>query len=245
MKELCDGVTQLDLGIANVYLVRGPDTLTLVDTGGSRSPRKLRGELRQQGLSWRDLDRIIVTHAHFDHAGGLAAVREASGAEVWAHRLDAPFIVTEAQAPRPPPQVLSLFDRFVGAIIAGPQPTAPVDRELAGDEPLGEVYPGMKVVHLPGHSPGQIGLWLPQKNLLLGGDVVTHFVPWRLTLPLAAYTDDMQEAERSILRVARMGVRTLGVGHGPALIGDAATQLDRLAVRISGRWGRSQGTVRP
>ncbi len=96
------------------------------------------------------------------------------------------------------------------------------------------LYAGLEVVHLPGHSPGQIGLWFPGERLLLGGDVVTHFVPWRLTLPLAAYTPDIDEAKRSILKIAGMGVRSLGAGHGSPLLGDADIHLKRSARRLTG-----------
>lgn len=214
MTELAAGITGLNLGIANVYLVEGKGTLTLVDTGAQHSPRALGKQLTRRGRSWRDIDRIIVTHAHYDHAGGLAEIQAASGAEVWAHSLDSPYLQTGQEAPRPDPAALSRWDQLLGQLLHGPQPRAPVHRELQAGERLAEVHGEAEVIHLPGHSPGQIGLWFPERRVLLGGDVVTHFLPWRLTMPVAAYTADLAVAKRSIWKVAGMPVRTLGVGHG-------------------------------
>lgn len=232
MRTIGHHIHQLDLGIANAYLVGGA-SLTLVDSGASGSVARLERELARVGVRLADLERIVVTHAHFDHAGGLAEVRARSNAEVWAHHLDAPRIRAGREAPGPDRATLSRRDRFVGRIVRGDLPAAPVDRALRGGERLHAVRSDARVVHLPGHSRGQIGLWFEDERLLLGGDVVTRFVPWRLTLPLAAYTQDLPEAIRSIRAVAAMSVETLGVGHGGALVGDAEAFLNRLATRLA------------
>ncbi|MFB9990787.1 MBL fold metallo-hydrolase [Deinococcus oregonensis] len=232
MTELAAGITGLNLGIANVYLIQGKGTLSLVDTGAQHSPRALEKHLARRGQSWRDIDRIIVTHAHYDHAGGLAEIQAASGAEVWAHSLDSRSLRMGEQAPRPDPLSLSRWDRLVGQFLRGSQPPAAVQRELQAGERLTEVHGGAEVLHLPGHSPGHIGLWFPEHGVLLGGDVVTHFLPWRLSLPVAAYTANLSTAKHSIRKVAGMPVRTLGIGHGSALIGNAQTFLQRLVHRL-------------
>jgi glyoxylase-like metal-dependent hydrolase (beta-lactamase superfamily II) len=188
MKEISGGVYHLDLKLANTYLIEGQHGLALVDAGGQGALGLLRKQLTASRFQPADIDHILVTHGHFDHVGGLAEIQAETGADVWAHRLEAPIIRGDAPVVRPEPHSLKRFDRWVGRIIQGPQQPAPVHHNFEAGTALGEIYSGLEVVHLPGHSAGQVGFWLPSVRLLLGGDVLTHFVPWRLTLPLASYS---------------------------------------------------------
>ena len=244
MKRLIEGVYQLDLGKANVFLIKTQDGLTLIDTAVVGVRQKLESQLAKNGFRLEDINRILITHAHVDHVGGLKEIQAATDAEVWAHELDAPIVRGESEVPLPDPKALSLQDRLIGTLIetfvGEKQPPAWVHRELSDGEALDEVLPGLRVVHLPGHSPGQIGFWLEPEQLLIGGDVMMHLTPW-LTRPIAAYTPDMREADRSIVKVADLNVRTLGLGHGSALVGNAAAAVDRLAQKIQRQGGSSLG----
>ena len=234
MNMIGPGIYHLNLRLANVYLVEGRDGLALIDAGGQGALRALEPQLRSSRFRLTDISHILVTHGHFDHVGGLAEVQAATGAAVWAHRLDAPVVRGDRPVVRPEPRSLGHFDRWVGRIIQGPQPPAPVHHEMDAGE-LGVLRAGLEVVHLPGHSAGQVGFWFPEARLLLGGDVLTHFVPWRLTLPLASYTADMAEAERSVQKVAQLGVATLGLGHGAPLVKNAYDYIEGVARRLTRR----------
>ncbi len=232
MKEIGAGIYQLNLGLANVYLLEGRGGLALVDAGGQGALRTLQQQLRRTRFRPSDISHILVTHGHFDHVGGLVEIQAETAATVWAHHLDAPIIRGDAPVSRPEPRSLKPFDRWIGQIIKGPQLLAPVHRELGSSEDLGELRTGLRVVHLPGHSAGQVGFWLSEARLLLGGDVLTHFVPWRLTLPLAAYTADMAEAKRSVFKVAQLRLDTLALGHGTPLVGNAQHQVGAAVRRL-------------
>lgn len=235
MPKLANGIVQLNLGKANSYLIAGPDGFTLVDAVTQGSLPALERAAQRAGHRLRDIKRIIATHAHVDHVGGLAEVKAFTGAEVWAHRLDAPFIRRGDHPPYPAATQLRSMDRLLGTLvdwgIGRAQPPATVERELEDGEPLGAALPGWEVIHLPGHTPGHIGLWWSQHGVLLGGDVVMHLTPW-LTAPLAAYTTDAASARVSIGRAAALKPQILAVGHGTALAGHAATALRRLVIRL-------------
>jgi glyoxylase-like metal-dependent hydrolase (beta-lactamase superfamily II) len=77
------------------------------------------------------------------------------------------------------------------------------------------------VIDEPGHSPGQCGFWQAEQRLLIGGDVMMN-IPFGLSLPVAYGTPDMEEAKRSICKVAEMRVETLCLGHGKPLVRMAA-----------------------
>ena len=242
MKPLAENIYAIDTGKANIYVIKGADGLTLIDTAVVGVRKKLETRLAKHGFHLEDIKHILVTHAHVDHVGGLKEVQEATHAEVWAYRSEAPVVRGEAAVARPDPALLKVADRLFARLtplfVGTAQPPAPVHRELEDGETLDEVLPGLRALHLPGHSPGQIGFWLERERLLIGGDVMMHLTPW-LTRPLAAYTPDMREAERSILKVAELELRTLGVGHGSALVGNAASAINRLARKIERQQGSS------
>lgn len=224
-------VLAIPAGVANVYAIPADDGVTLVDSGGPGGLRRVLGSLRRHGIDAGDVRRIFVTHAHGDHTGSVAALVEASGARVVAHALDAPFVRAGSSAPFTDPASLGPLDRMLARISSPAPAPAPVDREVVGDDTLDEVAPGARVVHLPGHTPGHAGLWLPDRRFLLGGDVALHLLPWRLSLPFAAFTTDMEEAIASVGRAAALMPLGLGLGHGPPLRSGATTRLRRLLER--------------
>ena len=235
MKALARGVYQLDLGKANVFVLEAKDGLALVDTEVVGAKERLETALQKNGFALKDINHILITHAHVDHVGGLRELQEVTSAEVWAHAVDAPFIIKGEHPPYPNTSKLGLFDRGMGWLISSfvgaEQPSAPVHHEVEEGEVLSAVREDLTVIHLPGHSPGQVGFWLPKERVLLGGDVAMHLLPW-LHLPLGAYTPDMAEAKRSILKVAKLKPHTLGVGHGAPLIGDAEAKVAQFAAKL-------------
>ena len=101
------GVDVSGLGGIWVYLVRGERT-ALIDTGPKQRlpmmpkegiPRPdippvvevLPQALAAMGMTMADIDLILITHIHFDHNGGNAAIKEASGAEIAIHEVEAHY----------------------------------------------------------------------------------------------------------------------------------------------------------
>ena len=112
MAEILPGVhiVQAAPGLAtpgggmNICLLIEGGTITMVDAGLPGSSTGLLAYLDEIGLAPGAIRRVIVTHHHVDHVGGLPEMLERSGAEVWAHRDDAAVI--EGVTPRPgiPPE---------------------------------------------------------------------------------------------------------------------------------------------
>lgn len=235
MKKLADNLYHINLQKANVYLFKSKQGLVLIDTSVVGSIKMLEPQLKRNGFQLSDISHILITHAHVDHVGGLAEIQGATRAEVWVHEIDAPFV----RVGKPPPYMefsgLSLQDKLVGnfinAFVGKEQPAAPVHRELKCNEILDELWEGLGLLHLPGHSPGHSGFYFSKERLLIGGDVMMHLTP-RLTRPVAAFTTDMKQADESILQVAKMNLSTLGVGHGESFIGTAAGAIQKLSAKI-------------
>jgi glyoxylase-like metal-dependent hydrolase (beta-lactamase superfamily II) len=176
--EVATGITRIESVLGprpfSQYLVRGERTL-LVDTGVADTP----GEVILPALDGLEPDLVLLTHADVDHFGGTAAVlREAPHALVLAHEADVPWIESSELILR---ERYGWYDQYgigydadtfawlrdaMGA-------DTPVDIRLTGGEVL-RLGPELelRVLHLPGHSPGHIGLWEPASRTAIVGDAV-------------------------------------------------------------------------
>lgn len=218
--------------VGQVYLIQDADGLTLVDTGMSSAAPKILKQLRQAGYQPSDVKRIVITHAHPDHVGGLPALKQVTGAEVIASGVERPVI----EGRQPIPRVER--DKATGIARWGLRPPnttlrpTPVDREANDSDTLPEVMGGMRVVGLPGHAPGQIGLWHEGQGLLICGDAIMRFMG-NLRVPLSFLTYDMVEARHSIRRIADMDPALLCFGHGDPLTENTSAAVRSFA-RVAG-----------
>lgn len=219
------GVHVLGLLAANVIAIEGDDGLTLVDAGAAGTVGALRGRLRSLGYRLEDVRRVVVTHAHPDHVGGLPAL-VAAGAEVWAPAGDRAWIAEGGAPPLPERSTLSPMQRLLARLPMPRTPAVPVARDLGADEALGEVRPGLRTLALPGHTPGQLGFHLEREGVLIAGDALMHLFPWWHP-PVAAFTSDLAAAYRSAAAVVDLDPRVLVVGHGPPAVAQAGRPVAR------------------
>lgn len=162
--RLADGVWRIPTSVGdlvNSYAFTDADgTVTLVDAGlGLRfSQRKLRRGLRAIGAAPGDVRRVVATHAHVDHVGGLAKIVEHTGADVLTHEREAVYL-RDGKVPR------------FGTGLGGSFRKVTVAEEFLD----GTVLPtagGLRVVHTPGHSPGHVSLLHLPTGVLVTGDAI-------------------------------------------------------------------------
>jgi glyoxylase-like metal-dependent hydrolase (beta-lactamase superfamily II) len=85
--KIADGVYIIPEVAANTYVIEDLDGLTLIDAGLPRSQGRILRFISSLGRPARDVRRILLTHADWDHVGSLAALHKATGARTYASRI--------------------------------------------------------------------------------------------------------------------------------------------------------------
>ena len=205
--------------IANPYLIIDSDGLTLIDAGMPGSHKKILRYMADLGYAPKDLKRILITHADFDHVGGLAALKAATGARVYAHATEAAAMA--AGRPSRPLKPRNVFAKFLfGTMGRMFRPTPVQVDEFLADGQVLPVLGGLRVVETFGHTPGHISLFSPSTGILFCGDSIVSEESG-LRGSSGANNWDQAKSDESVRKQATLGARMVCSGHGPVVL-DAA-----------------------
>ena len=219
-------------GYVRSYLIEDGDGLILIDALRDKNGTLVLDELKAIGKKPTDLKKIILTHAHQSHLGGLAALKKATGARVYSHIWEADIIAgkrkpdippTTTLMPQKPLQVYYLQMAFVLGL-GTPQPCE-VDENLKDGDHVGP----LTVMGAPGHTPGSLSFYWPEKRALVAGGIVTTWPEIALGWP--QITLDNKLNRESVGRIAdHVHAEILCTGHGePIVKGAADTMRDLVA----------------
>ena len=215
-------------GHVHAFLLDGGSGLTLIDTMYDDDARHVMAELSRIGKAPADIKHIILTHAHKSHVGGVAALKQSSGAEVCAHDWEVDIIAGRRKATRvslfPPRKPLAVYKLQAGlALGLGRHVPCEVDRRLKAGDHIGP----LQVVETPGHTPGSLSFWWPERRALFAGDVVATWPEFEAGWP--GLTLDNDRNLRSVEQLTDFGnAEILCVGHGEPIAQGAAAALKSL-----------------
>jgi steroid delta-isomerase-like uncharacterized protein len=219
-------VVQGQPGRCNVFLIADDGGVTLFDAGA----RTMTRAVASAGAKLGGIRRVVLGHGHTDHRG----VAPALGVPVLCH----PNEVEDAEGsggfrywpeglsglPFPLRQLHGLLHRF--AWDGGPV-------KISGTVTEGDELAGFRVVDLPGHAPGQIGLFRESDRLALTSDCFYTINVWGRDcpprVPPTMYNFDTAQARDSIRKLAAMEPAAAWPGHAKPLTGDVRSQLELAA----------------
>lgn len=195
------------------------DVPTLIDTGTPGAIGTIERALRRVGFDLRDLGRIILTHAHADHAGNAAELARRSGAEVHVSPGTAPFVHGGSEQARP--QAATLLGRAMVPYVKVALPWR-VDRVGARATLVdGAMIGPFRVLDTPGHQAGHVSLVWVQRGALFTGDAAANIT--RIGPHPAA--EDAAQARESFRRLGSEDFEVALFGHGRALTSNASQRI--------------------
>jgi glyoxylase-like metal-dependent hydrolase (beta-lactamase superfamily II) len=203
----------------------------LFDCGWPWSGRALVSSLAALSCRPAEIRKIAITHADLDHAGRLASLQAVSGAEVIAHAAEAERLTRETWRTLPGNRgAVNLVSGVAGMLSARwpPHPVRATCLVQDGDEIGG----GWIAVTTPGHTPGHTSYFHPGLRTLIAGDALGSVRAGRVRAPQPMFTEDGEDAARSVRKLATLAPEVICFGHGPELRG-AAEPLRKLAASLA------------
>ncbi|MFC2089180.1 MBL fold metallo-hydrolase [Bacteroidota bacterium] len=200
---------------ANVagYLLVYKGKAVLVDTGLPGTTSRFQKRLVQLGLQAGDVSLIVLTHTHFDHAGGAREIQKFTGARLAVHTTEAPYLAAGSSPFPKGTRWKGKVIRTLGIIFArrlSRYPSVAPDLLIDHELDLRDFGIPGRVIHTPGHTKGSVSVFLENGAMIVGDNVLgipgkEHFPP---------FADDREGVIRCWENYIALGANMLYPAHG-------------------------------
>jgi len=185
---------------SNSYIIEDGVRI-LIDPGHYNHLRDLVELMSEDGFSLGDIDWIVVTHAHVDHCGAVHDIQRRHNTKVAMHEAEKKYLLEQA----------SYYHKLLGEHM----PLFTVNYWFKGDKCPGIGDLGLIILHTPGHTPGSISIYSPEKKYLISGDLIFQGSVGRTDLGGSS-----ELLKKSINLISQLDIEMLLPGHGPLVIGE-------------------------
>ena len=210
-----DKIRIIDLGFVNAYLLESDKGFVLIDTGIPAQKEQLENKLLSAGCTPENLQLVIITHGDEDHTGNAAFLQEKYHAKIAVHPGDINQAEKGIFIKR---KVKSVIFRILFLIMMIKRklqkektafPKFKTDIQLYDNQHLDEYGLNAKIIHIPGHTEGSIGV-LTDDGDFFSGDTFVNFKK-----PSRAYIiQNEKELSESIEKIKKLNITTIYPGHG-------------------------------
>ncbi|MCP4541044.1 MAG: MBL fold metallo-hydrolase [Chloroflexi bacterium] len=203
-------VLTLSLGHFNTYLIQTDDGYILVDTGMAGDDKVLEQAISEAGINPQDINLIIITHAHPDHVGSVARMKEITGADVLCHEYAAPLL----RAGKASPIIAhDLVGKFLNIVTPRTYPSVEPDVVFQDEFDLTEYGIDGRVIHTPGHTQDSATIILGNGEMLLG-DLVRETDG---KIHIGRFYEDTNVLTQSLETLATHNASKIYMSHGTSL----------------------------
>jgi len=224
-----------ETGVYSVVLINNDGELILVDAGLPGLTGCLKGEIADCGFDISKVDKIIITHQDLDHIGSANDIKALNpNVEIISHEAEREYIdwttvpikLTQRKADynKMSDDEKSDFDDFY---CRWQSAKVNVDTVVSGNITVG-AGDNLLLVHIPGHTPGHICVYVKSEKTLITGDAL-RAENGTLIGPSPIYTYDMDEAYESLKKLHGLDIERIVCYHGGVVEENAAKQLKELA----------------
>jgi hydroxyacylglutathione hydrolase len=205
----------INFGGVNCYLIKTGSGYILIDTGFPSRRTALEKELASAGCPPGDLKLVILTHGDLDHAGNCTYLREKYGAKIAMHADDSGMVERGDMSwnRKAKPDKFSIIFRIMSVMsfFFRPGKFDIFKPDLTIDEGFDLSGYGFdaKVLYLPGHSKGSLGILTSSGDLFCGDLIYNIFGK-----PGIRFIDNMADYNDSVEKLAKLNIKTVYPGHG-------------------------------
>jgi hydroxyacylglutathione hydrolase len=193
----------------NCYLVETDNDYVLVDTGYSTNRKDLEDQLTDAGCTPGNLKLILITHGHFDHTGNCAFLKEKYGVQIAMHKGDLKMVETGDMFYNKNILMRAFGKIMLFFLMRGTFDKFTPDLLIEEEQDLTAFGLEAKIIHIPGHSEGSIGI-LTSNGDLFCGDLLTNIKNPQMN----SLIENREELYSSVEQIKNLEINMVYPGHG-------------------------------
>jgi len=186
MIKINDNIFQFEnLRVGQMYLIIQDEDITLVDTGMIGDLSSIKKQLSDMDISFEQINNIIITHHHMDHTFNLKKISKLSDAKIYIHEGD--------------------YDKIKNKV-------KELKIIMINDGDTLSILNNMEVIHVKGHTDGNIALYARDYKLLIAGDCI--FNNNGFAYPPKKYNTNTEVFMKNVRRLLDYDIKVICPGHG-------------------------------